>query len=67
MKFRKGDKVEGVLFNEGTVIAVGSASDLRKYDASGACSELDMDTPCVAVDTDGGIAVYVEDEVWRAA
>lgn len=60
-----GDKVEGVLFPLGKVVALGTAESLRKYDLSGACTEMEPTTPCVAVETLNGVAVYVQDEVWE--
>jgi hypothetical protein len=63
-RLTKGQAVEGVLFDKGTVVATGSANELRKYDASGALEEVAESKPCVAVETENGIAVYVAEEVW---
>ena len=62
---KPGDKVEGVLFELGRVVALGTAQALKRYDLSGATEELEPTTPCVAVETLNGVAVYLEDEVWE--
>ena len=72
---KKGQAVTGVLFGKGTVICTGTARSLavQKYDQSGALrealneSDLDGLEPCIAVALeDGGVAVYVSEEVWPA-
>lgn len=74
---KKGQKVEGILFTSGVVIDVGTASQLKKYDHSGAVAdallsgEMKSTDKCVAVETtdgrndsENGIAVYPENEVF---
>lgn len=68
---KPGDKVSGNLFDNGTVIAVGTAEKLREFDQSGAVADgidvgdMQRDTPSVAVDHGNGVAVYPEEEVWH--
>jgi hypothetical protein len=67
-----GDKVEGIMFELGTVLALGSAGELISYDKSGAVSECltngtmtELDD-CVAVALiDARVGLYRADEVWE--
>jgi hypothetical protein len=71
-KLRKGQEVTGELFDNGVVVALGSAETLAtsKLDTTGALFDalrsgmILPEEPCVAVRTKTEVAVYVADEVW---
>jgi len=69
---KTGDIVTGMLFNMGKVIAVGTYSKLKRYDSSGAVLDgineglISKNDKLVAVKLipDGGVYVYVQEEVF---
>ena len=74
VELKVGDRVQGTLFDGGTVVAVGTAEELMSYDHSGAVQsaitegDMDLGDECVAVRfEDELVAVYVADEVWLDA
>ena len=70
VELKVGDRVQGILFNNGTVVAIGTADALKSHDHSGSVQDAIMDgsmfgwTVCAAVDVEGSTELYPADEVW---